>query len=280
MTDDKEAGWWRIRGVETTPLSQQQSPSAVLKVARLLAQVRSALFITGAGISADSGLPTYRGIGGLYDSGATEEGLPIEVLLSGQVFARRPDLTWKYLAEIERACRGAVPNRGHEVLALLERRIPRCVVLTQNVDGFHRRAGSKELIEIHGNLHELTCTACAWRERVADYGALTIPPACPACRSMVRPDVVLFGEMLPEPALDRLEKELDLGFDLVVTIGTTSVFPYIAAPVSLARARGVPTVEINPGESEVSDLVDLRIRAGARDALDAIWAALESGASS
>ncbi len=262
------------------PSTPGLDPPAISKVARLLGKVRSALFITGAGMSADSGLPTYRGIGGLYDSGATEEGLPIDVLLSGQVFARRPDLTWKYLAEIERACRGAVPNRGHEVLALLERRIPRCVVLTQNVDGFHRRAGSKEVIEIHGNLHELTCTACAWRERVVDYAALTIPPACPACRSVVRPEVVLFGEILPKPSLDRLEKELDLGFDLVLTIGTTSVFPYIAAPVSLARARGVSTVEINPGESEVSDLVDLRIRAGARDALDAIWAALDQDTSS
>ncbi|HEX7581437.1 MAG TPA: Sir2 family NAD-dependent protein deacetylase, partial [Thermoanaerobaculia bacterium] len=157
------------------------------------------------------------------------------------------------------------------ILALLEGRIPRCVVLTQNVDGFHLRAGSREVIEIHGNLHELVCTACPWRERVADYGALTIPPACPRCGAVVRPDVVLFGEMLPHEAVDRLERELETGFDAVFTIGTTSVFPYIAAPVSLARARGVPTVEINPSASEVSELVDIRIRAGARDALSAVW---------
>jgi NAD-dependent deacetylase len=227
-------------------------------------------------MSADSGLPTYRGVGGLYDSGTTEEGLPIEVLLSGQLFAQRPEWTWKYLAEIERACRGAAPNRGHEVLALLESRIPRCVVLTQNVDGLHRRAGSTDVIEIHGNLHDLTCTLCDWRERVADFSALSLPPRCPRCRGIVRPAVVLFGEMLPGEAVDRLERELETGFDAVFTIGTTSVFPYIAAPVSLARARGTPTVEINPGESEVSDLVDLRIRAGAKEALDAIWAALET----
>lgn len=253
------------------PLRPGIDPTTVSKVARLLTQARSALFITGAGMSADSGLPTYRGVGGLYDSGAGEEGMPIEVLLSGQVFARRPELTWRYLAQIERACRGAAPNRGHEVLALLEARLPRCVVLTQNVDGFHIRAGSREVIEIHGNLHELVCTACPWRERVADYGALTIPPACPRCGAVVRPDVVLFGEMLPDEAVDRLERELATGFDAVFTIGTTSVFPYIAAPVSLARARGVPTVEINPSASEVSELVDIRIRAGARDALSAVW---------
>jgi NAD-dependent deacetylase len=88
--------------------------------------------------------------------------------------------------------------------------------------------------------------------------------------------VVLFGEMLPGEAVDRLERELETGFDAVFTIGTTSVFPYIAAPVSLAKGWGAPTVEINPGESEVSSLVDLRIRAGAKEALDAIWAALET----
>jgi NAD-dependent deacetylase len=225
-------------------------------------------------MSADSGLPTYRGVGGLYDAGTTEEGLPIEVLLSGQLFARRPDWTWKYLSQIERACRGAGPNRGHEVIALLERRIPRCVVLTQNVDGFHRRAGSAEVIEIHGNLHDLACTACPLRSRVEDYSGLRLPPACPRCGGIVRPEVVLFGEMLPGAAVERLERELAAGFDAVFTIGTTSVFPYIAAPVSLAREQGIPTVEINPGESEVSDLVDLRIRAGARDSLSAIWDAL------
>ena len=144
----------------TKPTAPGLDPAAVATAAGILSRSRSALFVTGAGMSADSGLPTYRGVGGLYDSGTTEEGLPIEVLLSGPLFARRPEWTWKYLAEIERACRGAAPNRGHEVLALLERRLPRCVVLTQNVDGLHRRAGSTEVIEIHGNLHDLSCTAC------------------------------------------------------------------------------------------------------------------------
>lgn len=251
--------------------------AAIAAAARILARSRSVLFVTGAGMSADSGLPTYRGVGGLYDSGTTEEGLPIEVLLSGQLFARRPEWTWKYLAEIERACRGASPNRGHDVLALLERRLDRCVVLTQNVDGFHRRAGSSDVIEIHGNLHDLACTACPWRERVQDFGSLSLPPLCPRCAAVVRPEVVLFGEMLPPAAIGRLERALERGFDAVFTIGTTSVFPYIAAPVELARRKAIPTVEINPGRSEVSDLVDVRILSGARDALDAIWKAMESG---
>jgi len=115
--------------------------------------------------------------------------------------------------------------------------------------------------------------ACEWRDRVDDYAEIDIPPWCPSCGALVRPEVVLFGEMLPGRQLAALQRELAAGFDLVVTIGTTSVFPYIAQPVLAARRAGVPTIEINPGESEVSDLVDLRLRARAVDALAAIWLA-------
>ena len=251
---------------------------AVAEIARQLARAGSALFITGAGISADSGLPTYRGIGGLYNDGGTDEGIPIEVALSGEMLSHRPDVAWKYMAQIEEACRGARPNRGHEILALLEKRVPRVWVLTQNVDNFHAEAGSTNLIEMHGNLHRLVCTGCARRQTVEDYAGLDIPPWCRACGRLVRPDVVLFGEMLPKRALDALFRELATGFDVVFTIGTTSVFPYIAQPVHMARAQGKITVEINPGESEVSDVVDYRLRAGARDALEAIFQAMPTEA--
>src|SRR5688572_9644129 len=102
---------------------------SVEAVCDILARARSVLFITGAGVSADSGLPTYRGVGGLYNDVHPEEGMPIEALLSGPMFASRPDLTWKYLLEIERACRGARPNRAHAVMAALQDRIERVVVL-------------------------------------------------------------------------------------------------------------------------------------------------------
>jgi NAD-dependent deacetylase len=233
--------------------------------------------VTGAGISADSGLPTYRGIGGLYETDATEEGLPIEVLLSGETLARHPERTWKHLGAIERACRGARPNRAHEAIARLEREIPRVVVLTQNVDGLHRAAGSREVIEIHGDVHELACTRCGWQERVPDYSGLEIPPRCPACAAPARPAVVLFGEMLPREAVTRLQAELERGFDAVSSIGTTSVFPYIAAPVLMARSWGAGTVEVNPGQTEVSDEVDVRLRCGAAAAMAAILAVLGTG---
>src|ERR1700722_17032770 len=103
-----------------------------------LRRPRSILFVTGAGMSADSGLPTYRGVGGLYECDQTEEGFAIEEMLSGEMFHQRPALTWKYLRQIEQACRGAKFNRGHAVIAAMDQHFPRVWRLTQNVDAFHR----------------------------------------------------------------------------------------------------------------------------------------------
>ena len=234
------------------------------------------LFITGAGISADSGLPTYRGVGGLYNNGETQEGMPIEVALSGHVFERSPAITWKYILEIERACRGALPNRGHEVIALLEQRAGlRAWTLTQNVDGLHAAAGSENLIEMHGSVSTLRCTSCAWSEEVEDYTHLgELPPTCPACASVIRPDIILFGEGLPINAQHTLQRELDQGFDLVISIGTTSAFPYISWPIHEANSRGGRTVEINPGTTQISEAVLLKCSSGAAATLDAIYTAL------
>lgn len=264
-------------------MSEQQSvpvdPLLVEQLAEILGGARSVLFITGAGVSADSGLPTYRGVGGLYNSGMTDEGVPIEAALSGQMLSARPEICWKYMLQIERACRGAEPNRAHEVIAALQARSERCCLLTQNVDGLHRRAGSDPLIEIHGNLQKLHCLACSWTSRVTDFRALEPElgtaeapkvPHCPECGSMIRPEVVLFGEMLPSGAIAALERELQAGFDAVVSVGTTSAFPYIAAPVEIANRAGKPTVEINPGTTDVSSMVDLRIQATAAATFDAL----------
>lgn len=249
------------------------------QVAALTAAARRILFVTGAGISADSGLPTYRGIGGLYDGAATGEGLAIEDALSGRMMRLRPEIPWKYIGQIEATCRGAQPNAAHDAIAWLEATRGGVTVLTQNVDGLHRAAGSRDVIEIHGTIHRLLCLACGWRADVPDYAGLTLPPACPACAAVVRPDVVLFGEMLPSAAVDRLVATLDEGVDLVYSVGTTSVFPYIAEPVLAARRAGVPTVEINPGDSEVSAFVDVRLRLGAAAAMTEIRSRIEGAMS-
>ncbi len=252
----------------------EREAALILQAADLLRRSRHILFITGAGLSADSGLPTYRGIGGLYEQEAAEEGLPIEEALSGHMLQARPEISWKYLLQMEQACRGAACNRGHEVIALIEKERERVWVLTQNIDGFHQAAGSQQVIDIHGDIHDLQCTRCDFRKRVPDFEDwVSLPPACPACGAVLRPRVVLFGERLPEDKVDTLQAELSRGFDLIFTIGTTSVLPYIAWPVLTAKRLGIPTVEINPGTSAVSGAVDLRLPLGAAWALDAVWKA-------
>jgi NAD-dependent deacetylase len=241
------------------------------QIVDVMHQARRLLFITGAGISADSGLPTYRGIGGLYNEQLTEEDIPIEVALSGEMLAESPHITWKYIRQIENACRGASYNDAHRIIANLQDCFEDVCVLTQNVDGFHRQAGSRNLIEIHGDIHDLHCTACDYDRVVPHYDDLEIPPSCPQCAAVLRPRVVLFGEMLPEQAVGHLYSQLERGFDLVFSIGTTSVFPYIAGPVLEAKRMGVPTVEINPATTVVSSFVDFKVPTGAASSLASIW---------
>ncbi|WP_339487132.1 NAD-dependent deacylase [Pseudomonas sp. EL_65y_Pfl2_R95] len=227
------------------------------------------LIITGAGLSADSGLPTYRGVGGLYNSN-TNDGVPIEVALSGPMLQRDPALCWKYLAELGRACLGAQPNQGHEVIAQLQRLKPHCWLLTQNIDGFHRAAGSPDerLIEIHGQLAPLYCQSCGQKDDdLARRLAAALPPLCRRCAGVMRPPVVLFEEMLPEKAIHTLYEQLGEGFDLVLAIGTSASFPYIVEPVLRARAIGAFTAEINPARTDLSDRVDLYIAGRALDVL-------------
>ena len=217
--------------------------------------------ITGAGISADSGLPTYRGIGGLYSDGKeTEDGMAIEEALSGHTMRTRPDICWKYIYQIESACRAAKQNAAHDALVALESKFEHFTVLTQNVDGLHRSAGTTNLIEIHGNIQDLFCTSCRHEKHVPHFEGMQIPPHCERCGSLVRPHVVLFGEMLPMRAVTQLYETINDGLDAVISIGTTSVFPYIAEPVLRAARTNATTIEINPSDTEVSDIVRYRLR--------------------
>lgn len=245
-------------------------------IARLLLGSRRILFITGAGISADSGLPTYRGIGGLYEKTATGEGYPIEEALSAPMLARHPEITWKYLLQIARSCRNARPNMAHRIIATLEQSVPEVVVYTQNIDGLHAVAGSRKLIEIHGNLKHLRCTHCRFGTTVENYDGLDIPPPCPKCFAPLRPEVVLFGEALPAKALEQLENECARGFDLVFSIGTSSLFPYVVEPVIRAKQAGTPCIEINPGETRISSIVDFAVRERAEPAMKALWQACQA----
>jgi NAD-dependent deacetylase len=245
--------------------------SSIDAIVRILLKSKSLLFITGAGISAESGIPTYRGTGGLYILDSTEDGVAIEEALSASMLATNPALTWKYLAQIGLAVQGAKHNRAHELIAEMERHFPRVWTLTQNIDGFHRDAGSKNLIEAHGNMHALSCTRCSYRVAIDEFHGLDIPPKCPHCGALVRPDVVLFGELINGPGIEHLQPELEKGFDVVFSIGTSSVFPYIQAPIYMARSSRKTSVEINPSETAISSLVDYRLAMPASVALEKLW---------
>lgn len=242
---------------------------AIKRVAEQLKQAERILLITGAGLSADSGLPTYRGLGGLYN-GQTAEGLPIETALSGPMLQRDPALCWKYLAELGKACLGAQANAGHYAIAELQRRKPHCWLLTQNIDGYHRAAGSpmERVIEIHGELAPLYCQSCgAVDAELAAHLQRPLPPKCQQCAGVLRPPVVLFGEMLPERAIASLYAELGKGFDVVISVGTSASFPYIVEPLLRTRRAGGFTADINPQRSDLSNRVDVHLQGRALDVL-------------
>jgi len=252
------------------------------EIAGLLKQSKRILFITGAGISADSGLPTYRGVGGLYNQGRTAEGYAIEECLSGSMFRSRPEITWKYMLQLGLAIAEHQPNDAHRIIAKWEKRLAeqggKVVILTQNIDCYHQAAGSENVYEFHGSLGTLDCTECAWSESFdLDTDILdrlkelqqTLPPRCPECNAVIRPRIVLFEEMLPRKVIEKFQREFDNGngFDLVFSIGTSGMFPYITGPVRLAASKGIPTVEINPVESDLSPLVAFHLKMGAAEAL-------------
>ena len=259
-----------------------QYDQQLTKIAELLKMSKRVLFITGAGISADSGLPTYRGVGGLYNRQLTEDGYPIETCLSGPMFRKKPEVTWKYMLQLGIAIAQHRPNDAHRIIARWEQQYAesdgKVVILTQNIDGYHRAAGSKNVYEIHGSLGTLDCTECAWSESFElDDGSVarlatmqqTLPPRCPQCNAVIRPRVVLFEEMLPLNVIEEFQYEFNggNGFDLVFSVGTSGMFPYITGPVRTAAARGVPTVEINPAESGLSHVVAFHLPLTAAEAM-------------
>jgi NAD-dependent deacetylase len=209
------------------------------------------LVLTGAGVSAESGLPTYRGTGGLWRS------LPFERLASPEGFRTDPALVWRFYSERREAALRAEPNPGHRALSEVERRLgDRFLLVTQNVDGLHRRAGSNRLIEIHGRLLATRCSRCPRPEtedRTA-YAEGTVPP-CERCGAPLRPAVVWFGEALDPDllaAIDRFLERWRRGRLLFLAAGTSGAVWPAAGLVDLARRAGAETWLVNAEPAENS----------------------------
>jgi NAD-dependent deacetylase len=222
--------------------------------------------LTGAGISAESGIPTFRGSGGLWQGHRAED------LATPHAFASDPQLVWEFYNDRRRNLLDCHPNPGHYALAELERRTPQWTLVTQNVDGLHARAGSSNILELHGNIWTVHCTECAQQFDRTDE-MLPDDPRCPLCPGRLRPGVVWFGESLPEATLASAI-EAAQSCDVLVVAGTSGVVQPAAGLADVACQHGATVIEINPEDTPLTALATHCVRGPAGRVLPAILEAL------
>jgi len=207
-------------------------------VVTLLAGVRRVAVLTGAGISAESGVPTFRGQDGLWKQYRAES------LATPEAFERDPALVWEWYDWRRGLIAPVEPNAGHRVLAGWEALFGDFAVITQNVDGLHAKAGSRNLVELHGNIWKLRCTKEGTVEEVRETPLRRLPPVCPSCGSLRRPHIVWFGEALDPDVLDRAAA-ISRSCQVMFVLGTSGIVqPAASLPFAAARA-GAKIVEVN-----------------------------------
>ena len=220
--------------------------------------------MTGAGVSAASGVPTFRGPGGLWKD------FRPETLATAEAFQRDPRLVWEWYDWRRQVLSTKTPNRAHEVLALWSKRYPNFTLITQNVDGLHERAGTGNVIRFHGSIWEVQCwNECGaspkrWWDETVPYAR--IPPECPHCGGLIRPGVVWFGEGIDRDVMRRSAAAAQC--DIFFTIGTSSIVYPAAALVHQAKQGGAYTVEMNIESTPASGELDLALKGSADNLLD------------
>lgn len=236
---------------------------SIALAAEWLADARQVTVLTGAGVSAESGIPTFRGDGGYWRKRRVEE------LATPAAFAHDPRLVWEWYEERRQTVAQCTPNAGHRVLAAWEKRFPFFLLATQNVDGLHQAAGSVRVAPLHGDLWTLRCTA-EGTERADHRTPLPeLPPRCPACGALERPAIVWFGEPLPK---ERWEEATQAAVvcDVLLVIGTSGVVQPAASLVDTALAHRARVIEINLQETVLSDVVSASLRGPAATVLPAL----------
>ncbi len=236
----------------------------------LLSAAENVTVLTGAGISAESGVPTFRGAAGLWRQFRPED------LATPDAFSRDPKLVWEWYDWRRGLIAGVRPNAGHTALSKLERLIPGFTLITQNVDGLHQRAGAASVLEIHGSIWKLRCTACG-REWHNESVPLSIPPRCD-CGALARPGVVWFGENLP-PEIWRAAEQATTSCDVFLVVGTSAMVYPAAGLVGLARSGGAKIIEVNLEPTPVSRVVDCVLTGPAGEVLPKLADSLEEHAS-
>jgi NAD-dependent deacetylase len=233
--------------------------TAIDTAARLLRDARSVVVSTGAGMSKESGIPTFRDA-----PNALWENFDPEKLASPEGFLNDPPLVWRWYQDRRRMISAAQPNAGHTAIARLEGYFDRFVVVTQNIDDLHRKAGSNNIIEMHGNIFRYKCFDMGHPvdELPRDD---RVPPRC-RCGSMIRPDVVWFGEVLPEEAVERAYTALE-SCDVMLVVGTSGIVYPVAGFPGVARRAGARIIEINPEATPITQLADVFLEGTAGDVL-------------
>ncbi|GBD93411.1 NAD-dependent protein deacylase [bacterium BMS3Abin05] len=230
----------------------------------------SVAVLTGAGISAESGVPTFRGEDGLWKKFRPEE------LANFDAFLKNPELVWEWYNYRRKLIEEVKPNPGHFALAELEKRVHSFSLITQNVDDLHRKAGSQNIIELHGNILRNRCLSCGRVSGSADMDFSEGVPKCPQCGGRLRPDVVWFGEMLPEEAIQKAYAAAET-CDIFMVLGTSAVvYPASALP-EIAFRKGAFIVEINPEATPVTAYAHVSLRGKTGELLPEIVRKLTAG---
>jgi len=210
---------------------------------------RSVLVVTGAGVSAESGVPTFRGGG----NSLVWKGMPFDVISSAQMVEQDLDAVWEWFDYRRGLLTELKPNAGHHAIARWQEQFPEFVLVTQNIDGLHQGAGSIDVIEMHGSIWRARCIACNDRYEISKDQPR--PVDCQSCGDRLRPDVVLFGEMLPSGAFEQSAKAAST-CDLCLVVGTSAlVYPAAELPM-IAKSAGAYLCEVNPERTPLSDFCD------------------------
>jgi NAD-dependent deacetylase len=245
-----------ILGQKRTIMDSQPIDAA----ADVLARARKVVALTGSGISAESGIPTFRGENGLWRQHRAES------LATPEAFDSDPVLVWEWYDWRRGLIAPAEPNAGHRVLARWEARFDGFAVVTQNVDGLHAKAGSREVVELHGNIWKIRCTREGTVHEARETPLSRLPPVCPDCGALARPHVVWFGEALDGAVLERAYA-LSEACQVMVVVGTSAlVQPAASLPVAAARA-GAVIIEINVEPTPLTDLAAYHLAGRAGDVL-------------
>jgi len=230
-----------------------------------LSKAKTLAVLTGAGVSQESGVPTFRGEEGLWRQHRAEE------LATWQAFETDPKLVWSWYDYRRQVVSDSEPNPAHAAIAELEKGYPHFSLITQNTDGLHERAGSTALVELHGSIWRARCTAEQTVHDLPESPLTQIPPLCPDCGSLLRPDVVWYGEPLPMDAYER-SHEIASSCDAMLVVGTSAVVHPAASLPLVAKHMGAFVVEVNPAYTPISALVDATLLGKAGDIMQELAA--------